>query len=97
MIRRAKEALGRLPAGEAGARAETLGMLVKAESDWKHWSEYHAKAASFTRVHPAMADDSIYAKCSHGLACFSGADNGWYREPALTREPARAKEMGDDE
>jgi len=106
--RQLKDYLGRLSAADAAIRQSTEGLLVQSEAEWKHWNGYHAKAAAFVRVHPAMERESIYAKkCGHEGAfapgCYTGPDDGWYREPAAPPRQAEPpasfyeKEPGDDD
>ncbi len=92
LIRRANEALSALPAGEAGARKDTLWVLSKASSERQHWNAAHQRAVAFIRVHPSMAGESIYAKCPHddggkSPACWAGADEGFYRSPEVKAAP----------
>jgi hypothetical protein len=107
LVRRAKDSLARLAAGDDSIRKEATGVLIKAETEWKHWNGYHAKASRFIAVHPAMERDSIYDKCGHeGVfvgSCYTGPDAGWYAEPAaVPREPEPPasfyeREPGDDD
>lgn len=101
-VRRLKESIGRLAAGDAAGRAAATGLLVKAEAEWKHWNAAHQRAVAFIRVHPAMGGENIYAKCGHEDGgryphCFTGAEEGWYGLP-VAAEPVTSfyeREPGD--
>ncbi len=94
---------GRIKAGDDATRVSTEGLLVKAEAEWVHWNAAHARAVAFIRVHPAMARESIYAKCPHDdggkfPTCWTGADEGWYALPAAKVVPVASfyeREPGD--
>ncbi len=105
LIRRSNEALSAMPAGEAGARRETLHVLFKASVEWQHWNAAHARAVAFIRVHPTMAGESIYTKCPHDdggkfPTCWTGSDEGFYRAPEAKVVPVVSfyeREVGADD
>lgn len=106
LARRTKDSIGRMASDDAAGRAGATGLLLKAESEWSHFNGYAAKASAFIRVHPALADSSIYAPCPHVVngskaqaRCYTGPDDGWYRAPgaATVANDYHEREPGDDD
>jgi hypothetical protein len=78
---------------ELGKACETHSA---ADADWKHWSLMVRRYEAFIALHQAMANAKITAECPHKNACWTGDDDGYYREPGRQAQ-AREREPGDDD
>lgn len=84
-------ASSRAESGSPSARAE----LVRAESEWTHWSTRQRWAEAFLRVHPEMRDEPLSRSCScpragKAPACWLGDEAPYYRLPT-TAEAERLR------
>ena len=69
-------------------RLKAAGAFSAASAEWKHWNTYARRYEAFMRLHPNMRDVRIDAPCSHKGTCWTGDDDGFYREPEASSATA---------
>jgi len=99
-LQQARESRRFLTPGDSKADEESWGRISAADAEWKHWNLGLLRAQAFVKVHPFMAKSLITAKCDHRNACWTGDDDGFYRDPMPVQSrvlPVEREPGSDDE